>query len=156
MNRTALLLAGLLATGLFATDLAHAATPAATPVISASHAWIRVLPGNLPAGGYVVLRNASDHAIALTGASSDAYGMAMLHQSAQTGGSSHMSMIAALPIPAHGTQTLAPGGYHLMLMDAKHAVQPGRHVRITLHFNDGETLPVDFLARPADALDDVK
>jgi len=144
MKRTALLLvAGLLAAG-----LAHAATPR----LSASHAWLRVLPGNLPAAAYVVLRNDGDRPIALTGASSDVYGMAMLHQSAQAGGSSRMSMVAALPIPAHGTQALAPGGYHLMLMDARQSVQPGQHVRITLRFADGETLPVDFLARPAGAL----
>lgn len=145
MKRIALLLAGLLAAG-----LAHAATPQ----VSASHAWIRVLPGDLPAGAYVVLHNDGDQPISLTGAHSDAYGMAMLHQSAQVGGNSHMTMVAALPIPAHGTQALAPGGYHLMLMDARQPVQPGQHVRITLEFTGGGTLPVEFTARPANALGD--
>ena len=145
MKYIAVLLACLLGAG-----LAHAGS--ATHV-GASHAWIRVLPGALPAGAYVVLRNDGDKPIALTGADSPAYGMAMLHQSSQAGGTSRMAMVAALPIPAHGTQALAPGGYHLMLMDAKHPVQPGDTVRIVLKFDDGSTLPVDFIARPASTLD---
>ncbi|MBD8871710.1 copper chaperone PCu(A)C [Rhodanobacter sp. DHB23] len=146
MKRAAVLLAGLLGIG-----LAHAG---ATARIDASHAWIRVLPGTLPAGAYVVLRNDGDQPVALTGADSPAYGMAMLHRSTQAGGNSRMAMVDALTIPAHGTQALAPGGYHLMLMDAKHPVRPGDTVRITLRFDDGDTLPVDFIARPASALGD--
>lgn len=148
MNRAALslLLAGLLGFG-----PAHAGT---TARVAASHAWIRVLPGALPAGAYVVLHNGGDAPVALTGASSPAYGEAMLHESSDAGGVSRMHTVGALTIPAHGTQTLAPGGYHLMLMDAKHPVRPGDTVHITLKFGDGNTLPVDFIARPASALDD--
>ncbi|MEW9624176.1 copper chaperone PCu(A)C [Rhodanobacter geophilus] len=139
----ALLLAGLLCAG-----LAHAGAPVH---VTASHAWIRVLPGGLPAGAYVVLRNDGDRAISLTGASSPAYGEAMLHESSRAGGMSRMTMVDALAIPAHGTQALQPGGYHLMLMDAKHPVQPGDTVRVVLRFGNGGTLPVDFKARPASA-----
>lgn len=146
MKRCALLLAGLLVAA-----LAHAGTAAQ---VTASHAWIRVLPGALPAGAYVVLRNDGDERIALTGASSPAYGETMLHESSGAGGVNRMRMVDAVPIPAHGTQALAPGGYHLMLMDAKRPVRPGDTVRITLKFGDGSTLPVDFIARPASALGD--
>ena len=148
MNRLALplLLAGLLGAG-----LAHAGTAAH---VTASHAWIRVLPGNLPAGAYVTLRNDGDKAVSLTGASSPAYGEAMLHESSSAGGMNRMTMVDALPIPAHGTQALQPGGYHLMLMDAKQPVHPGDTVRVVLRFGDGDTLPVDFTARPANALGD--
>ena len=146
MKRHTLLLAGL-----FVAGLAHAAAPAQ---VTASHAWIRVLPGALPAGAYVVLRNDGDQPMALIGANTSDYGEAMLHESSSAGGINRMRMIAALTVPAHGTQALAPGGYHLMLMDAKHPVRPGDTVRITLKFGDGTTLPVDFLARPASALSD--
>jgi copper(I)-binding protein len=148
MKRVALplLLAGLLCAG-----FAHAAT---VPHVTANHAWIRVLPGALPAGAYVVLHNDGDQPVSLTGASSPAYGEVMLHESSRAGGMSRMTMVDALAIPAHGTQILAPGGYHLMLMDAKQPVQPGDTVRITLKFGDGSTLPVDFIARPASALSD--
>ena len=148
MNRLALslLLAGLLGAG-----LAHAGTVAH---VTASHAWIRVLPGNLPAGAYVVLHNDGDRAVSLTGASSTAYGEAMLHESSSAGGMNRMTKIDALPIPAHRTQALRPGGYHLMLMDAKQPVHPGDTVRVVLQFGNDGMLPVDFKARPASALDD--
>ena len=147
MKRIALplLMVGLLVAGLAHADTGH---------VSASHAWIRVLPGALPAGAYVVLRNDGDRPVSLTGASSPAYGEAMLHESSRAGGMSRMTMVDALAIPAHGTQALAPGSYHLMLMDAKQPVRPGDIVRVTLKFGDGSTLPVEFLARPAGALSD--
>jgi len=140
----------LLLAGLFGAGLVHAGTIAH---VTASHAWIRVLPGDLPAGAYVTLRNDGDHPVSLTGASSPAYGEAMLHESSSAGGMNRMTMIHALPVPAHGTQALQPGGYHLMLMDPRQPVHPGDTVRVLLQFGDGGTLPVDFKARPANALD---
>lgn len=142
---SAWLLAGLLpVAGL------HATTAAAQ--VHASQAWVRVLPGALPAGAYVTLRNDGDQAVELTGAKSAAYAEVMLHQSAMSGGMSHMSEVESLTIGAHGQAVLAPAGYHLMLMHAVAPVVPGTRVRLTLEFSDGSSLPVDFLARPANAL----
>jgi hypothetical protein len=142
-----MVLAGLLA-GLLATGSAHAAQAGN---VRASNAWIRVLPGNLPAGGYVTLRNDSDQPAILRGASSAAYAQIMLHQSSTAGGMSRMSMLDRLTIPAHGQLALAPAGYHLMLMDAAKPVRVGSTVRLSLQFGDGSTLATDFLARPANA-----
>jgi len=64
---------------------------------------------------------------------------------------SQMSMVTGVPLPANGTVRLAPGGYHLMLMHAFHAVKPGEKILITLQFADGSSRDVEFLARPADA-----
>lgn len=119
--------------------------------VQASQAWIRVLPGTLPAGGYVTLTNSGDQDRIVIGASSTAYGMVMMHQSMLASGSSRMRMVKQLRIPAHGNVQLAPGGYHLMLMHAKQPVHPGNHVPITFHFADGNVLVVKFLARPANA-----
>jgi periplasmic copper chaperone A len=140
------LLAGLLLTaGAQATSAEH---------ILASHAWIRVLPGDLPAGAYVTLENSSDQAAALSGASSTAYAEVMLHQSSNEGGVSRMAMLHSLAIPAHGTAVLAPASYHLMLMKAATPVKPGDVVKLNLTFTDGSTLATDFIARPASAIDD--
>ncbi len=140
-----LLLAGvLLAGGAHADEAAH---------ITASHGWIRILPGNLPAGAYVTLTNHGDKPAVLQGASSPAYGEVMLHKSSTEGGVSRMSMVKALNVPAHGTVRLAPGGYHLMLMKAGHPIEPGNFVRMTLRFRDGSHLVSNFIARPANAVD---
>lgn len=138
-----LLLAGLLLAG-----SAHASQ---AEHVHADHAWIRVLPGDLPAGGYVTLRNDGDQPATLQSASSPAYASVMLHQSTSAGGMDRMRMVDALTIPAHGQAALAPAGYHLMLMHAGKPVQPGDSVRITLRFADGSSLAVPFLARPANA-----
>jgi periplasmic copper chaperone A len=140
------LLAGLLlAGGVHATSAEH---------ILASHAWIRVLPGNLPAGAYVTLENNGDQAATLNGATSTAYAEVMLHQSSNEGGMSRMAMLDSLAIPAHGKALLAPASYHLMLMKAATPVKPGDTVRLNLRFTDGSTLATDFIARPANAVDD--
>jgi copper(I)-binding protein len=139
-----LLLAGLLCAG-----TVHAAQ---ADHVRASEAWIRVMPANLPAGGYVVLHNDGDQPAVLDGASSAAYGSVMLHQSSTDTGMGRMRMVDSLSVPAHGQVALAPGGYHFMLMAAGTPVQPGQSVRITLHFADGSTLATDFLAKPANAL----
>ncbi len=121
--------------------------------LTAGGAWIRVLPGDLPAAGYVTLRNGGDTEMALTGARSGAYRRIMLHRSAGAGGMSGMVAVARLAVPAHGTVRLAPGGYHLMLMDAVRPIAPGRKVTLTLVFDGGrKTLDVEFLARPANAV----
>ncbi|OOG48013.1 copper chaperone PCu(A)C [Rhodanobacter sp. C01] len=141
-----LLLAGLLLTG-----GAHASV---AEHVHASHAWIRVLPGNLPAGAYVTLSNDGDKAIALSGANSTTYSEVMLHQSSSEGGMSRMAMVDSLSVPAHGSAVLAPAGYHLMLTKPMRPVKPGDSVRLILRFTDGSTLATDFLARPANAVDD--
>jgi periplasmic copper chaperone A len=140
-----ILLAGLLLTG-----AAHAG---AADHVHASHAWIRVLPGGLPAGAYVTLRNDGDQAVALSGASSRVYADVMLHRSSTDGGMSRMTMVDTLNVPARGEAVLAPAGYHLMLMQANAPVKPGDTVKLTLDFTDGSKLATDFIARPANAVD---
>jgi len=139
-----------LVTGLLLTGATHATE---AEHIRASHAWLRLLPGDLPAGAYVTLKNSGDQPVALKGASSDAYADVMLHQSSSDGGMSRMAMVDSVTVPAHGTATLAPAGYHLMLTKSTHPVKPGDTVRMNLKFADGSTLATDFVARPANAMD---
>jgi len=133
--------------------LAGGVHASAAEQVRASHAWIRVLPGDLPAAAYVTLANAGNQPVALSGARSKQYAEVMLHQSSSAGGMSRMTMVDSVDIPVHGTATLAPAGYHLMLMKPASAVKPGDMVRLTLTFTDGSTLATDFIARPANAVD---
>ncbi|MGY3232078.1 copper(I)-binding protein [Luteibacter sp. HA06] len=122
-----------------------------SPTVKASNGWLRVLPGSLPAGGYVSFENVSDRAVSIVGASSPDYADAMIHRSSTDGGMGRMEMVDSVPLPPKGTVAFSPGGYHVMLMDAKHPVKPGDKLVVTFKLSDGETLPVTLLARPANA-----
>jgi periplasmic copper chaperone A len=120
--------------------------------VKASGAWIRLLPANLPAGGFVTLQNDSDQAATLRSANSAAYGSVMLHKSSTEGGMGRMEMVDSLAVPAHGKAELSPGGYHLMLMNAPKPLAVGDKVVVHLMFADGSMSDVEFVVRPANAV----
>lgn len=128
-------------------SLAASAEAAGAQAISAQHAWVRWLPNDLPAAGYVTLVNSSDKPIDLTDISSDDYGGAMLHQSVSSGSTQQMVMVDRLTVPAHGQVAIAPGGYHVMLEHAQHKIAPGDTVHLKLQFSDGETLNTPFAVK---------
>ncbi|KLD68167.1 copper chaperone PCu(A)C [Luteibacter rhizovicinus] len=131
--------------------VAGAAQAADAPSVKASDGWLRVLPGSLPAGGYVSFENLSDRAVSIVGASSPDYAEAMVHRSSTDGGMGRMEMVDSVPLPPKGKLAFSPGGYHVMLMEAKHPVKPGDKIVVTFALSDGGKLPVTLLARPANA-----
>jgi copper(I)-binding protein len=85
-----------------------AALAAGANAISVKDAWVRWLPNNLPAAGYVTLVNASDKPVDLVDISSNDYGGAMLHQTVSNGSTQKMVMVDKLTVPAHGQVAIAP------------------------------------------------
>ncbi|WP_128595579.1 copper chaperone PCu(A)C [Paraburkholderia kirstenboschensis] len=142
-TRTLSAVAGALALSFAFAVTAHAA--GAQP-ITAKNAWVRWLPNNLPAAGYVTLVNSGDKPVDLVDISSPDYGDAMLHQTVSNGSSQKMVMVDKLTVPAHGQVAIAPG-YHVMLEDAKHKIAPGDTVHLTLKFSDGATLDTPFAVK---------
>ncbi|POR49056.1 hypothetical protein B0G62_11238 [Paraburkholderia eburnea] len=124
------------------------AAQAAGAALSAQNAWVRWLPNDLPAAGYVTLRNDGEQSVDLVDISSDDYAMVMLHQTVSNGSTQQMVMVHQATVPAHGTLAIAPGGYHLMLEHAKHKVAPGDTVHMKLKFSDGTTLDTPFAVKP--------
>ena len=121
---------------------------AAGAAVSTQNAWVRWLPNDLPAAGYVTLKNDGDQSVDLVDVSSDDYGMVMLHQTVSNGSTQKMVMVHKATVPAHGTLAIAPGGYHLMLEHAKHKIAPGDTVHVKLQFSDGTTLDAPFAVKP--------
>jgi len=115
-------------------------------------AWIRLLPGQLPAGAYADLANDGDQPAVLRDVSSVQFGSSMLHQSSSEGGMSRMAMVDELTLPAHGHVAMAPGGYHLMLEAPKGPLSVGDRVPLKFQFADGSTTTVNFVVRPAYAM----
>ncbi len=110
-------------------------------------AWFRALPGKLPAGGYFTAQNNGRRDVAITGASSDACGMLMIHQSSNKGGMSSMDMVERVNVPAGGKIAFVPGGYHLMCDGPK--MKLGSKVPVVLHLSDGNSVAVAFEVRGA-------
>jgi copper(I)-binding protein len=117
--------------------------------LSVSGAWIRAMPAGIPSGGYFTLRNAGGKDMVLTGASAPACGSLMLHKSEMRGGMSAMRRVDEVDVPAGGSIAFAPGGYHLMCMNATAAITPGATVPVTLMFKDGSKLTAPFSVRNA-------
>jgi len=110
-------------------------------------AWFRALPGKLPAGGYFTAQNNGRRDISITGVSSEACGMLMMHQSSSKGGMTGMDMVDSVKVPAGGAVRFAPGGYHLMCDSPK--MKLGAKVPVLLHLSDGSTVAVGFQVRNA-------
>lgn len=114
-------------------------------------AWIRALPGDLPAAGYFVLRNSGDQPIDLLRVSGPRFGTVMLHRSERVGGSERMIAVDRVTLPGHGEVRFAPDGLHLMLMDAKPSLKVGETVDLRLDFSEGPPLMAHFVVRAAAA-----
>ena len=123
--------------------------------LTVTNAWMRALPASVPSGGYFTLHNLSARPAILTGASSLACGMLMLHKTSNINGTSGMSGMARMDdvseveVPAKGTLSFSPGGYHLMCMNASALLKPGATVPVILTFKDGSSLKSLFAVRNA-------
>jgi copper(I)-binding protein len=164
LSRLQCLLAPMLCTGLLS-SAATAAPPAPGPVSAAppaplsaapvaaeihiEDAWIRWLPANLPAGGYLTLTNTGSTSRLLTGASSPDFGQIGFHLTREHNGMSDMTPVASIELKPRVPIRFAPGGYHLMLMQPKRSLRPGDRVLITLRFAQGPPIDVPFAVRAA-------
>lgn len=137
---------GLLLAGAIAgTTTVHAAEQG----VVVNDPWMRFIIPARPAAGYFVLANQTSRALTLVSASSPACGMLMLHRSVGDGGVERMTMVKDVDVPAHGSVTFSPGGYHLMCMSPSAAMIPGHSVPVTLRFKDGGEVTAEFSVRGA-------
>ena len=97
--------------------------------------WMRYLLPNLPAAGYLVLHNTGQAPAVLIGAASPACGMLTLHLSRDDSGMAMMMDVPEVTVPAGGSVSFVPGGYHLMCMAPRMRV--GDRIAVTLSFQNG-------------------
>jgi copper(I)-binding protein len=100
-----------------------------------------------PAAGYMTITNPGGVADALVAVSSPIAMSCEIHEtSMDSSGMAGMHPIDRLEIPAGGTVTLEPGGYHLMLMDTQ-AMTVGGTVELRLEFEKAGTVVVEVEVR---------
>ena len=103
------------------------------PTIQVDHVWSRAAAAG---GTGVVYLTVTDSGTAdrLTGAASPVAAAVELHETINDNGVVKMRPVASLPVEAGQTLTLAPGGYHIMLMGLNHALTAGESFPVTLNF----------------------
>ncbi len=101
-----------------------------------SQPWTRATAGGAKVGGgYLTIENKGTVADKLVGGSTDAAGKLEVHQMTMSDGVMKMHPVeGGLAIEPGKTVKLAPGGYHLMLVDLKHPFKKGEKVPTTLEF----------------------
>jgi periplasmic copper chaperone A len=101
-----------------------------------TQAWSRATPGGAKVGGgYLTIENKGSTPDRLIGGSAEVAGKVQVHEMAMNNGVMTMRPLdKGLVIEPGKTVKLAPGGYHLMLLDLKGPLKQGEKVQLTLEF----------------------
>ena len=150
MKRALLLaLASLLVAG------AAAAHDYAIGSLKIGHPWSRPTPvGAVAGGGFLTISNTGKETDRLLSGATPAADRLEIHEMSVTDGVMRMRALPdGLPIAPGQTLTLAPGGYHIMLIGLKKPLAAGDRVPAKLRFEKAGEVEVVFLvgAPPADA-----
>jgi copper(I)-binding protein len=128
-NRHRILPAAALALG-FALGLATTLTPAQAQT-TVKDAWIRsTVPQQKATGLFAEIVSAQGGK--LVAVSTPAAGLVEIHEMKMDGDVMRMRAIDGLALPAGKPVMLAPGGYHVMLMDLKQPLAAGTQVPVTM------------------------
>ncbi len=134
--------------GVLILGLAHFAIAEEKADISVRDAWIREMPPGMPMmAGYMTLQNRASRSLLLVAAKSPDFAAVMFHRTIVRDGMAHMEHEPQVEIAAKATLPFSPGGYHLMLSNAKRILRAGDRVEILLEFRGGLVVPVTFEVR---------
>lgn len=116
-------------------------------------AWSRPAAAGGTGAGFMTLANPDARADTLVAVASPAARKVEIHRSQMKGGIASMQPVSAVPLPARGSVTFAPGGYHLMFVGLARTLKAGDRVPATLSFASGAKVQATFvvgLSPPAD------
>ncbi|SBV51965.1 hypothetical protein XBLMG947_2755 [Xanthomonas bromi] len=104
--------------------------------------WVRMPPpgGMGMAAGFGQFHNGCAQPLKVTAAKSSVFADVSLHETTQANGVSRMRAVPELALPAGKSVPLAPGGLHLMLMDANAPLQEGAQVPVSFTLQDGREI----------------
>jgi periplasmic copper chaperone A len=109
--------------------------------------WARAtVAGQKATGAFMQLTSATD--AALVDAASPVAKVVEIHEMKMDAGVMKMAAVGKLPLPAGKPVALAPGGYHVMLMDLARPLKEGETIPLTLTVTDasGRTQKIEVRA----------
>ena len=113
-------------------------------------AWVREAPPTAKMlAGYMTLHNNGDQVIDVVAVDSPAFAAVEMHRSEVRDGVARMVQQEKLSVPADGSLELAPGGYHLMLMQPSAPLRAGDQVELRMQLSDGTVVSVAAPVRKA-------
>lgn len=122
-------------------------TTAATEAdsVTITDAWVKAADSGMSAA-FGELANTGDSDAVIVSITSDASSMMELHEVVDDGSGSMVMQQkdGGFVVPAGGSLTLEPGGFHFMLMDLTAPLVAGDEATFTVTFEDGSTM--DFTA----------
>ena len=122
----------------------------AGPAPSADHGWARATAAQAQTGAaYLVLHGGGGDEV--TGFSTPIAASATLHRSMQSAGVMEMRPVERLPLPPGQDLTLAPGGYHVMLMGLRQGLKSGEHFPLTVTFAHAAAVTISVTVERAGA-----
>jgi copper(I)-binding protein len=117
--------------------------PGSQQGIAVSKAWARASAGAATTGAAYFTVTDNTSADRLIGVSTPVTGKAELHESRNENGVMlQMRAVAALPLEPGKAMTLAPGDYHVMLMELKQPLKTGDSFPLTLTFEEARPITV--------------
>jgi copper(I)-binding protein len=145
----------VLAHGTTSHEMSHEPAAAAAPAgpvvtigdLEITGAFSRATLPNAPVGaGYLTITNKGASDDRLVSASSPVAGMTQIHEMKMEGDIMKMGELTdGLVIPAGGSVTLAPGGFHIMFMKLNQQFAEGSKVPVTLTFETAGTVEVELM-----------
>ncbi|MGE5503540.1 MAG: copper chaperone PCu(A)C [Actinomycetota bacterium] len=121
-----------------------AAVPAWAGDIEVSGAFVRASPAMANAGaGFVTIKNTGAAPDRLLGAEAGVSKAVELHTHIKDGDVYRMRAVDSIPVPAHGSAELKPGGDHIMFIGLTAPLVAGGTVPVKLKFEKAGTVAVD-------------
>lgn len=121
--------------------------------IEVVHPWARATPPAAKVGGgYAEIRNDGSEPDRLISVTAEVAGRVEIHEMGLKDGVMTMRPVeGGVPVPANGSAALAPGGFHLMMMDLKRPLKAGESFAGTMTFEKAGTIAVTFEVAPIGA-----
>jgi copper(I)-binding protein len=142
MRRMVVAVAALLSAGACSSDSTSTAPADASGTVQVTDAWAR---SSMPDVGaiYFTVTDGTGEGDRLVGVDvGDVAEMASIHETTVTNGMAEMHPVDGVDVPAGGTVTFEPGGYHVMLEQLSAPLQVGSRLDLVLTFEKAGEVPV--------------
>lgn len=118
--------------------------------LSIDHPWSKqVPPTSSVAAAFFDVMNHGVENDALISAESPIAGKTELHAHIHEDGMMKMREVGKIDIPAKGSQSLKPGGYHVMFFELKQVPALGDRFPLKLHFEKAGTIEIEVAVEEA-------